>query len=425
MIEPVLSLICCILAHADEPALVGPFKDHAPSATIQRTVVDWVDNLTVGAIQTTFGAGHIVVSVIANPIAGDALPKPRLNNVNQGQQIVIHDTVSFNGVGYSMGLFAIGPVAGGDMAVHEAGHSQQSAMLGPLYLPTVLLTYLKDTVSGGCFPFSCDNSFIERWADIEQENYAAMSFTKSIRAGFGSIRKDEVTLPLLVLDLVLDERFDDSDTDLRVQKFYEWLKTEIAVPLANTQGKLPLFFEVDLLKKSEFVDIDVARSLKVRMNFEQHYGHARYSPAIGAIRFDALSYGPGLGLNLPLNGKVQAFATVNGSATATTILPMDGTSAVLPAPASTLGLGVNVLAGVTVWDYATLYGRFGKEQLADAYLSQTTEIGLNNSYRSPHNALPDSLNYLDVGMKYEREEIETDTSSTTVRSLFLVLGGRF
>ncbi len=111
-------------------------------------------NLSWGLINTLVGLGFVIVRVLLTPILG--VPDIRIS----ASRMQIYADVCGLGVPYSKmsaGLFELDYCTNYHFASdHEAGHAKQSALLGPLYFPAAILSYILVLGHGG---------FIEHWAD--------------------------------------------------------------------------------------------------------------------------------------------------------------------------------------------------------------------------------------------------------------------
>ena len=116
-----------------------------------------LSNLTWGLFNTLVGVGMILVTMVVSPFTR-YVDFPTFRIAANGMMIYVDAT----GMGpmrgkLSMGIFEFDNGTGhGFASGHEGGHSIQSALLGPFYLPAVMASYL---ISG------FDKGFIENWAD--------------------------------------------------------------------------------------------------------------------------------------------------------------------------------------------------------------------------------------------------------------------
>ena len=132
-----------------------------------------VSNLSWGLVNTLVGLGFVITAAIVAPITMVAgatvrafgyeplfyeMRMPKLAIAESNMQIY----ADVCGLGIvpgkmSAGLFELDFCAGQSFASdHEAGHAKQSAILGPLYFPAAILSYILNMGHGG---------YIEDWAD--------------------------------------------------------------------------------------------------------------------------------------------------------------------------------------------------------------------------------------------------------------------
>lgn len=106
-------------------------------------ILTLVGNLTWGLANTLIGAGVVLVTMAVSPFTR-YVDFPTFRVSASGMQIYVDVTGMSPIPGkMSLGLFELDNAAGYRYASeHEAGHAIQSAILGPFYLPTVLVTYL-------------------------------------------------------------------------------------------------------------------------------------------------------------------------------------------------------------------------------------------------------------------------------------------
>ncbi len=116
----------------------------------------WVGNLTWGLVNTLIGLGVVIATMVVSPFT-PYVDFPTFALAQNGKQIYVDVTGMSPVAGkMSLGLFELDNAAGpGFASGHEGAHAVQSAILGPFYLPAVLLTY---AISG------FDQGFMEDWA---------------------------------------------------------------------------------------------------------------------------------------------------------------------------------------------------------------------------------------------------------------------
>ncbi|MBI2608057.1 MAG: hypothetical protein HYW47_00455 [Deltaproteobacteria bacterium] len=115
-------------------------------------------NLTWGLVNTLAGAGIILATAIASPFT-DRIDFPTFQLAKNGKQIYVDVSGMYLLSGkMSLGLWELSNGYGWSaVSEHEGGHATQSAVLGPLYIPVVLVSYASVQSQGG---------FVEDWADI-------------------------------------------------------------------------------------------------------------------------------------------------------------------------------------------------------------------------------------------------------------------
>ncbi len=237
-----LSHFATFAAHAED----NPFRRRPSRSAIARKIIHFIDNASVGLIQTIIGAGHVTYVAISRGRDAIEIHSPEDSEIFQIRGV---DT-PYNGAAYSMGLFQIGNFA----EDHEGGHTVASATLGPLYLPTVALSYLIQSHS---------SSFIEDWADLEAD--AAQDdpfyFTSQVEVGYGILNHANQTHDVLTIRISLDEHQDADSHDQTLYKAYHWLQTKLSIPLSNRfsdrQDTLPVYAEIDLLEKTVILTDEV------------------------------------------------------------------------------------------------------------------------------------------------------------------------
>lgn len=132
-----------------------------------------VSNLSWGLVNTLVGLGFVITAAIVAPVTQVAAASMRKMNVRPGFYVMRMprlEIASSNmqiyadvcGLGFvrskmSAGLFELDFCTWKSFASeHEAGHAKQSALLGPMYFPAAILSYILNMGHGG---------FIEDWAD--------------------------------------------------------------------------------------------------------------------------------------------------------------------------------------------------------------------------------------------------------------------
>lgn len=132
-----------------------------------------VSNLTWGLVNTLVGLGFVITAAILAPVTHAAgttvrafgyepmfmeMRLPKLRIADNNMQIYADVCgLGFTESKMSAGLFELDFCTSKEYASdHEGGHAKQSALLGPLYFPAAILSYILVRGHGG---------FIEEWAD--------------------------------------------------------------------------------------------------------------------------------------------------------------------------------------------------------------------------------------------------------------------
>lgn len=113
-----------------------------------------LSNLTWGLVNTLVGLGFVLTRLLLSPWWG--LPEIR---IAESRMQIYADVCGLGVPGSKMsaGLFELDYCTNYSFASHhEAGHAKQSAVLGPLYFPAAILSYILVMGHGG---------YIEWWAD--------------------------------------------------------------------------------------------------------------------------------------------------------------------------------------------------------------------------------------------------------------------
>lgn len=142
---------------ADEVAPAAPSAGSTSSGSSFLNFATILSNLVWGLPNTIVGGAIAAVSMIASPIFKGEMPT--FSASPNGKQIHVGNSIlPLPGYEMSLGLFHLdsNDYTGGSVAAHEGGHADQSALLGPLYLPVIGVDYAKNSHSG---------SFMEDWAD--------------------------------------------------------------------------------------------------------------------------------------------------------------------------------------------------------------------------------------------------------------------
>lgn len=121
-------------------------------------ITTWTDHATFSAFNTAVGIPLAAIGLASSAINGDTV-SVRIDD--SGRQLVLGGASLNQNVDYSTGAFHHGD---SNDDGHEAGHSHQSAVLGPAYLPVVGLTYL----AYGDTSWNRIESWAEQWAKLDE-----------------------------------------------------------------------------------------------------------------------------------------------------------------------------------------------------------------------------------------------------------------
>lgn len=281
-----------------------PFNSFASSkSNSAKKIIHLVDNATVGAIQTVIGATHIVWYMIFDKNG----PEIEIHNDEKSEvmQIGIENPPPFFSGAYSLGLFQVGGYAHD----HEGGHSVASATLGPLYLPTVGLSYLAEG------PF---NAFVEGWADLEAhgEGYEVIN---DFSVSPGSIQVDGESYDVIAFKYSLNEEQKTRGYGLESEKVYKWFNTNIMIPIVNKNADIESVpvVEFDLLKKELNLIVDNIylylggdQELRWQIKTSQEYLSYDKNSILDIVRTKAASWQASYGLIYNLNDSVKFDANV-------------------------------------------------------------------------------------------------------------------
>lgn len=139
----------------------------AKSSKKIKKIATIISNLTWGLVNTVIGVGAIIIMtpfqfVMDLNTPFKCIKKPYVELSENGLQLSVR-ICPLSATGASLGLINIG-----NSDFHEGGHSVQSALLGPLYLPAVLASYMIQGHS---------DSSLEIWArewEKENDTFSAM-----------------------------------------------------------------------------------------------------------------------------------------------------------------------------------------------------------------------------------------------------------
>ncbi|MCP4913379.1 MAG: hypothetical protein GY909_09675 [Oligoflexia bacterium] len=204
-------------------------------ANLAQRIIHLFDNATVGAVQTVIGASHIAWYAVFDGGPDFEIHRDEMTEVTQ---FTMENSPPFYSGAYSLGLFQIGGYAHD----HEGGHAVASAVLGPLYLPTVGLSYLLEGHS---------SSFMEDWADLEAYANAGYFNMNDVEVGVVQVEADGKKMNAVVFQYSLNQEQHVNSRGLESHKVYQWFNTNVLVPLASKNQDIETIpvVEFDLLKK--------------------------------------------------------------------------------------------------------------------------------------------------------------------------------
>lgn len=263
-----------------------------------KKVVHLFDNATVGAVQTVIGATHILWYMIF-----EDGPEFQVHNDESTEvlQMGIENSPPFFSGAYSLGLFQIGGYA----HKHEGGHSVASATLGPMYLPTVGLSYLAEGHGG---------SFIEDWADLEAYSSDGYDVMNSISVTPGKVKVNGESYNVVAFKYSLNEEQSAKSRGLESHKVYKWFNTNVILPLANKNTDIESVpvVEFDLLKKEFNLVVDnIAlylmgdQDLRWQIKTSQEYLSYDENKFLDVVRMKASSWQASYGLIYNLNDQIK------------------------------------------------------------------------------------------------------------------------
>lgn len=122
-------------------------------------VLTLIGNMTWGMANTLIGAGVVLVTMAVSPFT-KYVDFPSFHLAASGMQIYVDVSGMSPRPGkLSLGLFELDNHSSFEFAsYHEAGHAIQSAILGPFYLPAVLVTYAISGFDNGAMEILADNA---------------------------------------------------------------------------------------------------------------------------------------------------------------------------------------------------------------------------------------------------------------------------
>lgn len=373
----------------------GPYG-RSQKANLAQKISTVIDNSTFGLIQTVLGAGHVIVLGVMRPVQGKSFQFDTFSDEVSDVGQLILDTESFGKGSYSLGAIQVGKAK--DMTNHEAGHAVASALLGPLYLPTVGISYLTE---------GHEDSFLERWADMEARAPGFFN-TNSTQIGLGKATINGESVPVLVLKVSLEERQLDKRKGLEIDRAYEWLETELLLPMVQHQKEIPPMIEVNLLKKKLNLDLKYST-----LQTTERYGHVENNPGLNEIHVRALDYSANYGLKLNLVDKVKIVPRIGV-----------GVSAGTQSKSFAASLSVNAGLDMKLWNYATMTLQYEKEWFSNGREREAYLGHLHNDLRNPFGKIG-FIQYIDFGIQAKSETWKENNQKSKIDQLTGTLGLRF
>lgn len=420
----ILALLCSISLQAQE----GPFKRTSPKANLGQKIIHLLDNSTVGLIQTTLGAGHIIMYAVLNTASDREKKMPRMevhnNEAGETSQIVIDERIPWFAGAYSLGLFQVGGYAHD----HEGSHSVASAALGPLYLPAVGLSYLAEGHSG---------SFFEDWADLEVDP-APYSLTADPQVGLGQVEMNGRFHDVAVFKFSIDQGQRQDSYGLQSHKVLSWFNTNVVAPLANHNSpeEMPTLIEFDLLHKRLNLIVDnialyLGGEQEVRnsIQVDQKYFSFRSNPALERVHLEALSWSTKYGVTYNLNNdiaitpKIGIHASVDAFSTHEAFYNFGASTATKDLD-WTLARGASVGLEVSLYNYLSLETSYQKTWRSNDFFNTSFEAKVSNKFRSPIEKFG-LLNWIEVSAGYRNEKWKIGLDSHSSAQYFVALGARF
>ena len=419
------------LAIAQDPTYVdpnfppppqGPFIRTKGSGNIAQKAIHLTDNTMVGAVQSSLSLLHIPYSFIDITAIGDSMGKRmlKMDTYNSPNSEIVQFVVKGNPINasaYSLGIGQVTPEGYEFMQDHESGHSVASAVLGPLYIPVVIVSYSGNGGHGG---------FVEDWADMESAP-SDYSLTHSLQGGLAEIDVNGSKASVLVLSYGLNQTQQQGHVgsygELDSLKIYEWLKTNIGflkgeqIEDCDCDGEIINNASLSLLEKN--VELVVSDSFAAEKVFNllvqstHNYGELNYDSKKG-VEFIPMRWNANLGVEyVPANGvKLQATAgPILGS------MYRDGEFSFVGGGALNLGVDYK--------DYVRLQNKTKWEFFSNGEMNFLNQTDLSNRYRDIRKDFG-ALHYLDFGLRHEYQELQLNSGQPLKSSYSgIQVGGRF
>lgn len=405
-------------------AQTGPYKWSQTKANLAQRIIHVIDNSTVGAVQTVLGASHVIVFAALKPISHKRFGlSTHVGKENEVSQFVVDMNIPwFQGGSYSLGLFQVG----GDYEKHEGGHSVASAALGPLYLPTVGLSYLVE---------SHDSSFMEDWADLEADPELYLN-TASGEVGLGRTVIDGTPTDILVYKFKIEQRQIIEDRKNASDKIFQWINTRIVKPLVSnpSQDKMPVLIEFDLLKKTLnfmvnniHLYLDSDQEMRTSIQTEQRYLHIESDPVLQRIHMKALDWSAQYGLEYNLKDKLSVTPRVGLGLSQEAFSKTSRDFYEIQFKDSytwTQSLSLLASLEIKVMDYATIKTQWKKEWNLSGMVNTTLSTQLGNEFRNPFKKRG-AAQFIDVSGGYQYSKWDLPGQSFNWSQWNMTLGLRF
>lgn len=407
----------------------GPYKRES-KANVAQKIVHVVDNSTVGAVQTVIGATHVLVFAAMQPIPGakeygiSPKMKPHNNRNSEVTQIRIDSDLPWFYGAYSLGLFQVNSSDG--VEDHEGGHSVASAALGPLYLPTVAMSYLMESHGG---------SFFEEWADLEAEASPFMN-TAQAQVGLGSTTINGKRRNVLVMKFAIEQRQVMGTDRVKTDKIFQWVNLNVLTPMVKKQSpdSYPTLVEFDLLSKrlnlvAENIDVYLGgdQSLRTDILMEQRYIHIENNPELKRFHMKALDWSVQYGVQYNLGKIVSVTPRVGVGASADIIQKGSGDflkTQFQDKPIYTGSFSLTASLDVKVMDYANFKTEYKKEFYLNNDKVTTFSASVGNSIRDPFQDVG-FIQYVDFSAGYKKKTYVTNTEVLKSNQWGVSVGLRF
>lgn len=378
----------------------GPYKLIESKAHIGQKIINIIDNSTVGAVQTTLGAAHIVMYAVLNPIKGEGFVKfdTHIDEKSEVSQIIIDEDIPWFSGAYSLGLFQVG----GHFCDHEGGHAIASGAMGPLYLPAVGLSYLME---------GHDSSLFEDWADLEARS-KEYGLTGDISVGAGAITVGDHKHNVMVIKASIDQTQMQLTSGMSSYKSLQWLNTTIlrqVVDKMNPNGDLPPLVEIDLLKKNinlvvENLSVYLGndQDIKTIIKTEQKYLHLEDNVLLGKAQAQLLTWATEFGFQYNYGDVIKVTPTAGVHAG----LDFFKDTPVMKNFLNTKdykfnpSLGYSVGVDIELLDYLNWENEYRKNWHFDGTKINSFYTGVSNEFRNPVKDIG-FLQWIEVGAGYE------------------------